>query len=165
MVLWGHSICLVGGYVIYQSQLFLLLCCYTTLLCMHYIIDAICICAIWWSHHMTSLGKHYKRGFQFLVYHRECWLWTEYVCYSVCLRVFSSEFNFKFVLHIVSSTLLPCYMLLDMIVNKLRSQLELYVSYLCLSFEFNPTPSCIERAEYDKFDRRLFQLEFHWFNT
>ena len=31
-------------------------------------------------------------------------------------------------------------------VNKWRSQLELYVSCLCLSFKFNPTPSCKERA-------------------
>ena len=33
-----------------------------------------------------------------------------------------------------------------MIVNKWRSQPELYVSCLCPSFEFNPTPSCIERS-------------------
>ena len=31
------------------------------------------------------IGKHYKRGFQLLVYHREYWLWIEY-CYSVCPR-------------------------------------------------------------------------------
>ena len=85
-VLWGHSTCLVGGYVIYQSWLFLSLCCYAMLLHMCCVINTIHTCMKWWSHHMTSLGKHYKRRFQFLVYHRECWFWTEYICYSVCLR-------------------------------------------------------------------------------
>ena len=33
-----HSTCLAGGYVVYQSQLFLSLCCDAMLLCMHYVL-------------------------------------------------------------------------------------------------------------------------------
>ena len=63
---------------------FVALWCYaiTHVLCIY----AVCMCAWWWSHHMTSSGKHYKRGFQLLVHHRECWLLIEYIYYSVCLR-------------------------------------------------------------------------------
>ena len=73
------------GIVIYRGWLFFFASwCYaiTHALCIY----TICMCTWWWSHHMTSSGKHYKRGFQLLVYHRECWLWIEYICYSVCLR-------------------------------------------------------------------------------
>ena len=52
-------------------------------------------------------------------------------------RVFSSRFflNFQVVLQIVITTLLPSHMLLNIIVNKGRLQLELSVSYLSISFE------------------------------
>ena len=55
-------------------------------------------------------------------------------------RVFASRFILHSLLQIVISTVLPSCVL-HIKVNKWQSQLELYVSCLCLSFEFNPTPS------------------------
>ena len=67
-------------------------------------------------------------------------------------RVFPQGFpsTLQVVLQIVITTLYHPYMLLSIIVNKGRSQLELYVSYLCLTFKLTLPQSHRETPECDR---------------
>ena len=76
-----------------------------------------------------------------LIYHIKLVGILKYNMFLNYYRVFTSRFILHSLLQIVISTLLPSYMLLNMIVNKWKSQLEPYVSCLCLFFKFNPTSS------------------------
>ena len=103
--------------------------------------------------HLWVISGQFK-----LLYHIKLVRILKYNMFLNYYRIFTSRFILHSLLQIVISTLLPSYMLLTVIVNKWRSQLELYVSCLCLSFQFNPTPSCKERARMQHNFQIMFEI-------